>query len=143
MIARRALQQSLGLFRSRVGRAGGSSALGGRAPVASTTTLGLHQQHAFRPLSAAPAAAPVQTTSFCFQCEQTADQKGCGSGNTGVCGKTPGVSLLQDALIQQLKGVAAYASQARSVGDMRDEEVDGFLLEAMFSTLTNVVSTSY
>ena len=31
---------------------------------------------------------------FCYQCEQTANQKGC--TKLGVCGKTPEVANLQD-----------------------------------------------
>ena len=38
---------------------------------------------------------------FCYQCEQTANQKGC--TKLGVCGKTPEVANLQDLLIFQIK----------------------------------------
>lgn len=37
---------------------------------------------------------------FCFQCQQTAGNSGC--IRTGVCGKQPETSNLQDRLISQL-----------------------------------------
>ena len=42
---------------------------------------------------------------FCYQCEQTANGKGC--TRLGVCGKTPEIANLQDLLIFQLKGITA------------------------------------
>jgi hydroxylamine reductase len=72
---------------------------------------------------------------FCYQCEQTAQGKGCTS--MGVCGKNPDIASLQDTLIFGLKGIAAYAYHARELG-ARDEQVDAFMHEALFSTLTNV-----
>ena len=36
---------------------------------------------------------------FCYQCEQTANGKGC--TKQGVCGKTPEVANLQDLLISE------------------------------------------
>ena len=72
---------------------------------------------------------------FCYQCEQTAGGKGCTRG--GVCGKDPTVAALQDLLIFGLKGVAAYAYHARELG-ATDPEVDAFIEESLFSTLTNV-----
>lgn len=72
---------------------------------------------------------------FCYQCEQTAGGTGC--TKIGVCGKNEDVASLQDALLIGLKGVAAYAFHARELG-AHDEEVDAFMEEALFSTLTNV-----
>ena len=37
---------------------------------------------------------------FCYQCEQTANGKGC--TKLGVCGKTPEIANLQDLLIFQV-----------------------------------------
>ncbi|CAM9542541.1 unnamed protein product, partial [Phaeothamnion confervicola] len=71
------------------------------------------------------------------KCEQTRDNHGC-SGSVGVCGKTPEVSALQDLFIYQLQGISAYARGARDVGKLADSAIDGFLLDGMFSTLTNV-----
>lgn len=72
---------------------------------------------------------------FCYQCEQTA--KGTGCTTFGVCGKSPEVSDLQDLLIHVTKGVSMYAHRARALG-VKDPEVDSFVLEALFTTVTNV-----
>lgn len=72
---------------------------------------------------------------FCYQCEQTAGGTGC--TKVGVCGKNEDIASLQDTLIIALKGIAAYAYHARELG-AHDEEVDAFLAEGLFTTLTNV-----
>jgi hydroxylamine reductase len=72
---------------------------------------------------------------FCYQCEQTAGGTGC--TKSGVCGKNEDIASLQDTLIFGLKGIAAYTYHARELG-FRDEPVDAFMHEALFSTLTNV-----
>lgn len=72
---------------------------------------------------------------FCFQCEQT--DKGTGCTTIGVCGKTPEVATLQDYLLHALKEIAYYGKQARALG-VSDAKIDAFLLDALFSTLTNV-----
>jgi hydroxylamine reductase len=72
---------------------------------------------------------------FCYQCEQTA--KGTGCTKSGVCGKNPDIASIQDTLVIALKGIGAYAYHARELG-ARDEQVDAFFAEALFSTLTNV-----
>ena len=75
------------------------------------------------------------SSMFCYQCEQTA--KGTGCTAFGVCGKDPDASALQDLLIHASKGIAMYAHRARKLG-VRDREIDVFVIEALFSTLTNV-----
>ena len=72
---------------------------------------------------------------FCFQCEQTNEQKGCTT--IGVCGKTPDVAALQDLLIHGAKGVAMYAHRARQLG-ASTKSIDAFVPHALFTTLTNV-----
>jgi len=72
---------------------------------------------------------------FCYQCEQTAKGEGC--TKIGVCGKQPDVAALQDLLIYSVKGISQVAVAAGKVG-IRDPEVDKFVCEAVFSTLTNV-----
>ena len=71
---------------------------------------------------------------FCYQCEQTAGGKGC--TKVGVCGKNEDIQSLQDTLLFGLKGIAAYAYHARRLG-ARDEDVDAFMHEGLFTTLTN------
>ena len=72
---------------------------------------------------------------FCYQCEQTAQGKGCTKG--GVCGKPTDVAALQDLLVYALKGLSLVAAEGRKVG-VNDHEVNQFTIKALFSTLTNV-----
>jgi len=72
---------------------------------------------------------------FCNQCEQAANSVGCNI--SGVCGKKPDVAALQDLLLYGLKGVALYASKARELG-AKDASIDRFVVEGLFSTVTNV-----
>lgn len=73
---------------------------------------------------------------FCYQCEQTIGGKGCAK-NIGVCGKTAETAELQDLLIEAVKGIAKYAYRAGQLG-FADRSVDRFVIEALFSTVTNV-----
>ncbi|MBE0595953.1 MAG: hydroxylamine reductase [Desulfuromonadales bacterium] len=72
---------------------------------------------------------------FCYQCEQAAQGTGC--TKIGVCGKQPDVAALQDLLIHALKGVSFWAHAARGQG-RKDQEVDRFMLDGLFTTVTNV-----
>lgn len=72
---------------------------------------------------------------YCYQCEQTAYGTGCTV--RGVCGKDEPTADLQDLIIYGLKGLAAYANKARKLG-VKDHEIDVFVLEALFTTVTNV-----
>ncbi len=71
---------------------------------------------------------------LCLQCSQT-PQTGC--LKKGVCLKDEDLHSLQDTLIFGLKGIAAYAYHARKL-NYSDPDVDSFITEALFSTLTNV-----
>jgi hydroxylamine reductase len=72
---------------------------------------------------------------FCYQCEQTAKGSGCTAH--GVCGKDPETAALQDLLMHAAKGIAQYAHRARRRG-AKDAAVDRFVVEALFSCVTNV-----
>ena len=72
---------------------------------------------------------------FCYQCEQTA--KGTGCTQMGVCGKDPETAVLQDLLVYAAKGISMYAHRARQYSAV-DPEIDLFVIEALFSTVTNV-----
>jgi len=72
---------------------------------------------------------------FCFQCQEAAKNEGCTV--KGVCGKDEEVAKLQDALVYLLKGTGFWAKKARQYG-VTDEEVDLFILEGLFATVTNV-----
>jgi hydroxylamine reductase len=72
---------------------------------------------------------------FCYQCEQTRDGKGC--TEKAVCGKTPETAALQDLVVHAVKGISQYAHRAAELGK-RDPDVDRFVIEALFATVTNV-----
>ena len=72
---------------------------------------------------------------LCYQCEQTAKGSGCTA--MGVCGKDPGTAALQDLLIHATKGLCQYAHRLRLLG-ISDPQIDRFVLEALFTTVTNV-----
>lgn len=71
---------------------------------------------------------------FCDQCEQTG--KGTGCTVAGVCGKNEDIDSLQKNLIYTLKGISAYVYHAGELG-VNDPEIDAFIPEALYSTLTN------
>ena len=72
---------------------------------------------------------------FCYQCQEAA--KGTGCTLKGVCGKTGEVSGLQDLLIYVLKGISIYSVKLRRAG-FKSEKADKFIVEGLFSTITNV-----
>jgi len=72
---------------------------------------------------------------FCYQCEQTSKGKGCTT--FGVCGKNPEVAALQDLLIYMLRGLSQLALEGQKVG-VKDEQIDLFICESAFTTVTNV-----
>ncbi|MBU1049836.1 hydroxylamine reductase [Candidatus Bipolaricaulota bacterium] len=72
---------------------------------------------------------------FCYQCEQTKNSTGCTS--YGVCGKDPTTAALQDVLFFLTKGISMYAHRAREL-DVRDAEIDRFMIHSLFTTITNV-----
>lgn len=71
---------------------------------------------------------------FCFQCQETANNKGCTV--KGVCGKTAEVADLQDNLVFVTKGLAQVRNRVKDLGD-RQEEVDGRIVDNLFTTITN------
>ena len=73
---------------------------------------------------------------FCYQCEQTANGKGC--TKLGVCGKTPEIANLQDLLIFQIKGISCYGKSLMESGQEIDKSVISFIENVLFTTLTNV-----
>jgi len=72
---------------------------------------------------------------FCYQCEQTNEGKGCTA--YGVCGKDPVTAAMQDLLIHAVKGISTFAHRARQFG-AKDPDIDRFVIEALFTTVTNV-----
>ncbi|MFZ5944629.1 MAG: hydroxylamine reductase [Bacillota bacterium] len=78
----------------------------------------------------------MEKQMFCYQCEQTAGGTGC--TKVGVCGKQPEVAALQDLLTHMLKGIGYYGSKALAKGKKIDSQTNYFVMDAAFSTLTNV-----
>ena len=72
---------------------------------------------------------------FCYQCQETIGNKGC-AGAAGACGKKAPTAELQDLLIHTLKGVGAWAVEARALG-LRTAEADDAVMEGLFATITN------
>lgn len=73
---------------------------------------------------------------FCYQCEQTANGKGC--TKSGVCGKTPEIANLQDLLVFQMKGISWCGKRRMEAGKDPEEKLIRFLERGLFTTLTNV-----
>ena len=71
---------------------------------------------------------------FCYQCQEAAGGKGCTM--KGVCGKTEDLAKTQDLLIFITKGISVYSTRARKFGII-NEEVDNFIMESLFATITN------
>lgn len=74
----------------------------------------------------------IMASMFCFQCQQTAGNKGC--INTGVCGKQPETAHLQDELVYELIRLATAAHDAHKHSKLTDR----LLIDGLFTTLTNV-----
>jgi len=73
---------------------------------------------------------------FCYQCEQTAASAG-GCQEFGNCGKDAAVAALQDVLLHLAVGTSSWAHRAAALG-LRDGAVDAAVVEALFTTVTNV-----
>ncbi|KKH97986.1 hydroxylamine reductase [Methanosarcina sp. 1.H.T.1A.1] len=71
---------------------------------------------------------------FCYQCEETMNGEGC--TKNGMCGKKGEVADLQDDLIYVLKSIAFYNQKARKA-KISETSTDEFMLDALFSTITN------
>jgi len=73
---------------------------------------------------------------FCYQCEQT--HQGTGCTTKGVCGKDAKTSNLQDLLIHTASGVGQLAAVCTKNRVSVPPTVNKFLLDSIFSTVTNV-----
>jgi len=73
---------------------------------------------------------------FCFQCQETLKNSGC--TKRGVCGKDEPTANLQDLLIHTLKGIALHAQEAQGQGVEVPASIGRFVVEALFTTVTNV-----
>jgi len=74
---------------------------------------------------------------FCFQCQETAMNKGC-SFAQGMCGKPDYLSNLQDLLISNLRSLAYWILVAQKQGVKVDVKKEGlFIMQNYFTTITN------
>ncbi|KYK24857.1 hydroxylamine reductase [Thermoplasmatales archaeon SG8-52-4] len=71
---------------------------------------------------------------FCYQCEETINNKGCTTA--GACGKKGDVANLQDLLIYLMKGISICNTEARKQGKS-NEKADVFIMDNLFATITN------
>ncbi|WP_456483533.1 hydroxylamine reductase [Methanopyrus kandleri] len=71
---------------------------------------------------------------LCNQCSMSLEG---GCTTKGVCGKDQDLNALQEALLYGIKGVSAYYHHALEM-DYDNPEVGHFLVEVLYSTLTNV-----
>lgn len=72
---------------------------------------------------------------FCFQCQETA--KGTGCTIKGVCGKLPTTSKYMDLLLSLVRGIGTIENELRKAHVESLPEVDEFIADALFSTITN------
>lgn len=77
----------------------------------------------------------MNATMFCYQCQETA--KGTGCTLKGVCGKESSTSAMMDMLLFTVRGVAVVAHELGKRQMNAPEEVDKFIIDALFSTITN------
>lgn len=72
---------------------------------------------------------------FCFQCQETA--KGTGCTLRGVCGKEVTTSAMMDMLLFSVRGLCVVTNLLRKNSISVPEKVDIFILDALFTTITN------
>lgn len=77
----------------------------------------------------------MENKMFCYQCQETAGNKACAI--SGVCGKNPEVSNLQDVLIYVTRGLAQVASHLRDAGKSVSRDVNHMVNMNLFITITN------
>lgn len=73
---------------------------------------------------------------FCYQCQETLKNSGC--VKRGVCGKEEPTANMQDLLVHTLKGIALHAREAQRQGVEVPSPIGRFVVEALFTTITNV-----
>lgn len=77
----------------------------------------------------------MEAKMFCFQCQEAA--KGTGCTIKGVCGKDDETANRMDLLLFVTKGVSVVATRLRNAGIEVSAHVDHFVVDALFSTITN------
>lgn len=77
----------------------------------------------------------MKENMFCFQCQETAGNKGC--TKVGVCGKSADLANMQDLLIYVTKGLSEITTRLRKEGKEISKEINHFITLNLFTTITN------
>jgi hydroxylamine reductase len=77
----------------------------------------------------------MENSMFCYQCQETS--RGIGCVLKGVCGKNSSTSSAMDLLLFVVRGVSVVANSLRVKEQIVDPKVDGYIVDALFSTITN------
>ncbi|MDD4590814.1 MAG: hydroxylamine reductase [Parabacteroides sp.] len=77
----------------------------------------------------------MENSMFCYQCQETS--RGIACVLKGVCGKNSSTSSAMDLLLFIVRGVSVVADNLRVKGQAVSPEVDRYIVDALFSTITN------
>lgn len=77
----------------------------------------------------------MSNNMFCFQCQETAGNKGC--TKVGVCGKSADLANMQDLLIYVTKGLSEVTTRLRKEGKAISKDINHFVTLNLFTTITN------
>ena len=77
----------------------------------------------------------MESNMFCYQCQETA--KGTGCILKGVCGKESHTAQAMDLLLLVVRGISVVADTLRKADCPVSEEVNVFVTDALFCTITN------
>lgn len=90
-------------------------------------SLSLH--HNYKPKN-----SKTMSSMFCFQCQETAGNKGCAI--KGVCGKEPQTSNYMDMLLYVTRGIAIVNKKLRE-NNVASKKAEHAIIDALFATITN------
>lgn len=76
-----------------------------------------------------------QNQMFCYQCQETANGKACIL--KGICGKNSATSASMDLLLFSVRAISIVADALRNNGVAITDEVNHFITDALFTTITN------
>lgn len=77
----------------------------------------------------------MEAKMFCYQCQET--MKGTGCILKGVCGKESHTAKAMDLLMFVVRSVSVIADELRNAGHAVSPEVNRFVVDALFCTITN------
>lgn len=77
----------------------------------------------------------MENSMFCFQCQETAHGTGCTL--RGICGKDSETANTMDLLLFVVKGISIVHNELRKHLIKGDQQVNKFVIDALFSTITN------